>query len=61
MKVNYRIVNANRKIYVGKGLTGSANCIGSTDSRLIEEDFSAEKLRSFTIGEPERAMRRQNG
>jgi hypothetical protein len=49
VKVVYRITYPNGKIYIGKDLTGSANYFGSADSGLIEEDFSAEELRDFTI------------
>ena len=49
MKVVHRITYPNRKIYVGKDLTGSANYFGSANSRLIEKDFTAAELRDFTI------------
>ena len=49
VKVIYKIVYPNGKIYVGKDLTGTANYFGSANSRLIEADFNAEQLRDFTI------------
>lgn len=49
MKVIYKITYPNGKIYVGKDLTGSANYFGSANSKLIEQDFTADQLRDFTI------------
>ena len=49
MKVIYKITYPNGKIYVGKVLTGSANYFGSANSKLIEQDFTADQLRDFTI------------
>lgn len=49
MKVIYKIIYPNGKIYIGKDLTGSANYFGSADNRLIEEDFTQEELADFTI------------
>ena len=49
MKVIYKIIYPNGKIYIGKDLTGSANYFGSADSRLIEKDFTQEQLADFTI------------
>lgn len=49
MKVIYKITYPNGKIYVGKDLTGTLNYFGSADSKLIEQDFTAEQMRDFTI------------
>lgn len=49
MKVIYKITYPNGKIYVGKDLTGTLNYFGSANSKLIERDFTPEKMRDFTI------------
>ena len=49
MKVVYKITYPNGKIYVGKDLTDTLNYFGSASSDLIEEDFSREEMRDFTI------------
>jgi hypothetical protein len=49
MKVIYKITYPNGKIYVGKDLTDSINYFGSADDKLIEQDFSREQRRDFTI------------
>ena len=49
MKVIYKIIYPNGKIYSGKDLTGSINYFGSASDKLIEKDFSREERRSFTI------------
>ena len=49
MKVIYKITYPNGKIYVGMDLTGSINYFGSASSRVIEQDFSEEQRRDFTI------------
>lgn len=49
MKVVYKIIYPNGKIYIGKDLTGSINYFGSADDGLIAADFTAEERRSFTI------------
>jgi hypothetical protein len=49
MKVIYKITYPNGKIYIGKDLTDSINYFGSADSSLIEQDFSREERRDFTI------------
>jgi hypothetical protein len=59
VKVVYRITYPNGKIYVGKDLTGSANCSGSADSSLIENDFTAQELKDFTIRRRSSGNRRQ--
>ena len=48
LKVNYRITYPNGKIYIGKDLTDTINYFGSSDSRLIEQDFPREHRRDFT-------------
>jgi hypothetical protein len=47
--VVYKISYPNGKIYVGQDRTDSANYFGSADSRLIEQDFTREQLRNFSI------------
>ncbi|MGH3549661.1 MAG: GIY-YIG nuclease family protein [Pseudonocardiaceae bacterium] len=49
MKVVYKITYPNGKIYVGQDRTDTLNYFGSADSRLIEEDFTREQRRDFTI------------
>jgi hypothetical protein len=45
----YRITYPNGKIYVGQDRTDTLNYFGSADSRLIEQDFTPEQRRDFTI------------
>jgi hypothetical protein len=47
--VIYKITYPNGKIYVGQDRTSTLNYFGSADSRLIEQDFTAEQCRDFTI------------
>jgi len=49
MKVIYKITYPKGKIYIGKDLTDSINYFGSADSTLIEQDFTREQRRDFTI------------
>lgn len=49
MKVIYKITYPNGKIYIGKDLTDTLNYFGSADSSLIENDFSREQRRDFTV------------
>ena len=49
MKVIYKITYPNGKIYIGKDLTDSINYFGSASSELIEQDFTHEQRRDFTI------------
>lgn len=49
MKVIYKIPYPNGNIYVGKYLTGTLNYFGSANSKLIEQDFTPEQLRDFTV------------
>lgn len=49
MKIVYKITYPNGKIYIGKDFTDSINYFGSADSRLIEQGFSREQRRDFTI------------
>ena len=48
-KVIYKITYPNGKIYVGMDLTDSLNYFGSANSRIIEDDFTREQRRDFTI------------
>ena len=45
----YRITYPNGKIYIGKDLTGTVNYFGSANSDLIQQDFTKEEARDFTI------------
>ena len=49
MKVIYKITYPNGKIYIGKDLTGTLNYFGSAYNPIIENDFSPEEKRDFTI------------
>ena len=49
MKVIYKIIYPNGKIYIGKDLTNTLNYFGSACSRLIEKDFTEEQRLDFTI------------
>ena len=49
MKVIYKITYPNGKIYVGQDVTDSINYFGSADGELIEQDFTREQRRDFTI------------
>ena len=49
MKVIYKITYPNSKIYIGKDLTNDINYFGSANSKLIEQDFTREQRRDFTI------------
>ena len=49
MKVIYKITYPNGKIYIGKDLTDTLNYYGSANSSLIEQDFTHEQRRDFTI------------
>jgi hypothetical protein len=47
--VIYKITYPNGKIYVGQDRTNTLNYFGSVDSRLIEQDFTEDQRRDFTI------------
>lgn len=49
MKVIYKITYPNGKVYIGKDLTDSINYYGSANDKLIEQDFTREERRNFTI------------
>jgi hypothetical protein len=49
VKVVYKIVYPNGKIYIGQDRTDNINYFGSADSRLIAADFTPEQRRSFTV------------
>ena len=49
MKVIYKITYPNGKIYIGKDLTDSINYFGTADNKLIEQDFTREQRRDFTV------------
>jgi hypothetical protein len=49
MKVIYKITYPNGKVYIGKDLTGTTSYFGSVNSRLIQQDFTAEQSRDFTV------------
>jgi len=48
-KVIYKITYPNGKIYIGKDLTNTLNYFGSADSQYIEQDFTDEEKKDFTI------------
>lgn len=49
MKVIYKVTYPNGKIYIGQDLTDSINYFGSANNKAIEEDFTREQRRDFTI------------
>jgi hypothetical protein len=49
LRVIYKITYPTGKIYIGKDLTGTLNYFGSANSKLIEQDFTKEEIRDFTI------------
>lgn len=49
IKVVYKITYPNGKIYIGKDLTNDINYFGSARSEIIEEDFSEQERKDFTI------------
>lgn len=49
MKIIYKITYPNGKIYIGKDLTDSINYFGSASNELIEQDFTREQRRDFSI------------
>jgi len=48
-KVIYKITYPNGKIYIGKDLTNTLTYFGSVNSELVENDFTPEEMRDFTI------------
>lgn len=48
-KYVYKITYPNKKIYIGKDLTGTLRYFGSPNERLLEEDFTEEEKMDFTI------------
>ncbi|MBL7055344.1 GIY-YIG nuclease family protein [Candidatus Woesearchaeota archaeon] len=49
MKWMYKITYPNGKIYVGKDLTGTFRYFGTPNSKLLEQDFSDDEKKNFTI------------
>lgn len=49
LKVIYKIIYPNGKIYVGQDVTNSINYFGSASSDLIAADFTQEQRQDFTI------------
>ena len=49
LAVIYKITYPNGKIYVGQDRTNTLTYFGSVDSRLIEQDFTLEQRRDFTV------------
>ena len=49
MKWVYKIIYPNGKIYIGKDLTGTFSYFGSPNSKILENDFSEEEKKNFTI------------
>jgi hypothetical protein len=48
-KVVYKITYPNGKIYVGMDLTDTLRYFGSVNNSLLEQDFTREQRRDFTI------------
>jgi len=49
MKQVFKITYPNGKIYIGKDLTGTLTYFGSVDSKYVENDFTQEQIKIFTI------------
>ena len=49
MKVNYQITYPNAKIYCGKNLTDLHIFVWDASSTLIQQDFTKEQTRDFSI------------
>ena len=49
MKVIYKIIYPNGKIYIGQDLTDDINYFGSANKNLIEKDFTRDQRRNFAI------------
>lgn len=49
MKVIYKITYPNDKIYIGRDLTNTLTYFGSVNSELVEQDFTREEQREFTV------------
>lgn len=49
MMVIYKITYPNGKIYIGQDRTDTLNYFGSASSWLIEQDFTRDQQRDFTI------------
>lgn len=49
MSVVYKVTYPNGKVYIGQDRTNTLNYFGSANSRLIEQDFTPEERRDFTI------------
>ena len=49
MSVVYKITYSNGMIYAGQDRTNTVTYFGSVDSRLIEQDFTPEERRDFTV------------
>lgn len=49
MKVIYKIIYPNNKIYIGKDLTDSINYFGSANDELIALDFTRAERKVFSI------------
>ena len=49
MRIVYKMIYPNRKIYVGMDLTNNINYFGSADDAAIARDFTPEQRRSFSV------------
>ena len=49
MKVVYKITYPNGKVYVGSDVTGTLTYFGSVDSATVEQDFTMDQRRDFTV------------
>ena len=45
----YKITYPNGKIYIGSDMTDTLTYFGSVDSELVEQDFTPQQRRDFTI------------
>ena len=48
-KVLYKITYPNGKIYIGKDLTNTLTYFGSVNSAIVEQDFTEEEKKDFSI------------
>jgi putative N-acetylmannosamine-6-phosphate epimerase len=49
MKVIYKVIYPNRKIYVGSDLTDDICYVGSPNAEIIARDFTRKQRQDFTI------------
>lgn len=49
MPVVYKITYPNSKIYVGSDMTDDVRYFGSANAKHVEQDFTPEERRDFTV------------